>query len=198
MISEEFDKLLASLDYHQALSILRTLGTKQETRSDITTQAHRLFNQIDEDREAENLFSELNSLDVYTLWNNSGDGYDGYHDSGEVAYDMLQEVVERYRINMRKYRELKIKSTEEKYFHAIIKGLCKYRDEGTNEFKDWVPDDPDTLISDEFYNWCKLYPNTDRTELEKSLGIYVEPLSEVTLEDYVKGSSSKLSDFLQD
>jgi hypothetical protein len=137
----------------------------------IAQLANGLIVQIDEDKMAQTLFNSLNALDVITLWESSGKGYYGYNDPTDVAFDMLDDVVEEHRREMRKFRTLGMAHEEEVCFRAILKGLSRYAEEGNNEFRDWAPDDPYTLIDNEIYDWCKTYPSTDETLLRESLGL---------------------------
>lgn len=145
--------IVSNLDYRQAMSILKWLCEDENQRDIIIEKARFILKDIDEEAIAKEVFFSLNSLSVLELWDRSGETYYGYNDPEEEGYEMLKKAVEPYLKTMKTYRKIGMKSEERTYCQAIYKGVIRYRDEGSYEFRDWVPDDPDTLAFDLFDEW---------------------------------------------
>jgi hypothetical protein len=162
-----YSKIVTELNHPQALSILIALEDDAATRERIIELATECFSQVDEDTLADILFQRLNAIDVIDLWESSGKGYYGYDDPVDVAYEMLDETVQSSRDEMLKYRRLNMKKQEKICFRAIVRGLLRYGAEGSNEFRDWVSDDPYILADNEIYDWCAEYPEIKMEQLKK-------------------------------
>jgi len=165
-----YKKIVTELSHPQALSVLIALEDTA-VRERVIELATEFFSHIDEDTLADMLFQRLNAIDDIDLWESSGDGYYGYADPVEVAYEMLDETVQPFRDEMLKYRRLNLKEQEEICFRAIVRGLLRYGTEGSNECRGGVPDDALILVDNEIYDWCKEYPEIRREQIEKRLGI---------------------------
>lgn len=158
----------------QMLFVLDELSKDRQLRDRIDALSKSLLSRIDEEEMADRVFRRLNSIDVVALWEASGkDYFGGYNDPSEVAADMMDEAIRGFRSEMQKYRRLGMRPEEEVCFRAIIKGLQEYAEEGSNEFRDWVPDDPWDFIENELYDWCNAHPEADGIQLRNDLGLNV-------------------------
>ena len=95
---------------------------------------------VDADAIAEDVFSELNALEVEELWDNSGRTRHGYVEPWELGHTMAEDAVEPFVSDIIKYRDLGMKREEMEACRGVIRGLVMYENEGSNEFKDWIPD----------------------------------------------------------
>ena len=103
------------------------------------------FCEVDNEQIANNIFIELDYLEVEELWDSSGSTRYGYIEPHERAYEMVEECIEDYIDEMEKFHKLsKFKACRE-YCIGILKGLMKYKKEATNEFKDWAVDVPNNF-----------------------------------------------------
>ncbi|MBP9778477.1 MAG: hypothetical protein KBD25_04775 [Rickettsiaceae bacterium] len=108
---------------------------------------------IDIDKVAQNVFSDLDCIDVHDLWARSGPSAYGYHDPGEMAFEMVEEVIEVHINKMREYRALHMSNDEMKYCVGIIKGLYLFDTESKSEFSDWAPDVASETYSSVLDDW---------------------------------------------
>lgn len=150
---------LDELDRDQAIIILKMLVEKHPS---MIKSIQEVINELDCDLNANQianeLFVELDLLDVEDLWHNSGATRHGYVDPIDLAFDMMEEVVEPY---MKKFRKLSSNSKWEEaktICMGILMGLSDFETKSNSEFKDWAPDVSDTLQSnliDEWKEGCK-------------------------------------------
>jgi hypothetical protein len=134
------EKLLDNLTYEMAISILRTLCADKEVRGKLLDLAEAELRTTDADEVAEDVFSALNGLDVVEVWDNSGKTRHGYVEPSELAYTMVEDVIDSFVSDMVKYRNLGMKGEEREFCRGLLRGIVRYENEGSNEFKDWVPD----------------------------------------------------------
>ena len=95
---------------------------------------------VNPDDIAENVFCDLDILDVEDVWKNSGSTRHVYFDPYELAFEMFEEVLESYIDDLRKC--LKISMDEEAKLRCmgILKGIDMFERETTTEFQDWAVD----------------------------------------------------------
>ncbi len=120
---------------------------------------------VDPDDIAENVFSDLDSLAVEDVWDNSGGTRDGYVDPNELTSEMFQEALEPYIDEFKKCLELSMDEEAKLHCMGILKGLYKFEKEATTEFQDWAVDDPHDNFEQVLGEWrkeCK-----DQKDLEK-------------------------------
>ncbi|MBI4309581.1 MAG: calcium-binding protein [Candidatus Omnitrophica bacterium] len=89
---------------------------------------------------AEEVFSELDGLEVEELWDRSGPSREGYSDPGEMAYEMLEEVLEPFLAEIRKYHKLAKPKEAKFYCMGVLKRISQYEKESKSEFKGWAGD----------------------------------------------------------
>ena len=117
---------------------------------------------------ADEVFSDLDFLDVEELWDRSGAHRDGYTDTGDVALEMIEEVIEPRLKSMQRLHSLGMLQEEMRYCMGVISGLHMFENEATTEFKDWSVDMPGELASDIHMEWKRSCHSSDLlTEMEK-------------------------------
>lgn len=148
------NKILDEISEADAYHILQRLITEDKEikkRSEEIAKEH--FSQVDSGDVAEDLFCELDSIDVHDLWQESGSTYDGYVDVNEHAWEMFEDVLDPFVDEMKKYQRLNMDS-EAKYFCiGILKGLYNYEKHSTNEFADWAEDAPKDFSERVYEEW---------------------------------------------
>lgn len=97
-------EIIDQLSPTDALSILRTLaaGDEQLARriAEIAT-AH--LSEVDPEEVAFVLYEELDALEVEEVWDRAGPTRHGYVDPGEAAYGMVEEIIDPYLEELKKY-----------------------------------------------------------------------------------------------
>ena len=121
----------------------------------IIVMAKASLSDVDAEEVADEVFSSLNAIQVEDLWDNSVRTRSGYQDETEVAYEMVGDALCYYSGKMAQYKNLGMKAEEKEYCKGIISGLLTYGEQGNNEFRDWVPDDPYTYAEEFLYDWKK-------------------------------------------
>jgi hypothetical protein len=145
-----FDKITPS----EALQILKMLAQGDPS---IGQRIEEIFlNQVQEVEVSEisdTVFFDLDFLDVEELWDRSGAHRDGYSDTVEAAWEMIEEVMEPHRENMQRLHSLEMFREEMRYCMGVISGLYRYESESTTEFKDWAVDMPRKLADQILTEW---------------------------------------------
>ena len=157
---------IKALSYTEALRILLELCKDSDLAKRIYKMAKASLSSVNADDIANNLYQRLTSIQVEDLWDNSGKTRWGYKEPFDVAYDMIEEVVSDFVLEMNQYRNLEMKREEKEYCKGIIVGLLKYGTEGGNEFYDWVPGDPYTIAENILDDWKEKNSKEDIEEIQ--------------------------------
>jgi len=133
--------LLDTINPDDALHILRTIYAEDKKIADkIERVANQYLSDVDIDQIAKEVYSELDGLEVEELWDRSGPSHKGYAEPGEMAYEMLEEVLEPFIAQIKKYQDLAKPKEAKLYCMGIIKGISQYEKESKSEFKGWAGD----------------------------------------------------------
>jgi hypothetical protein len=159
-------KKIDSLSYSGAVSILKALCKDEGIAEKIEKLTDFELRSIRSEDVAQDIYDTLNCIDVFTLWEQSGETYHGYVEPTEMAYDMVTEAIEPYLQKMSEYAGLEMWEEEKICCCGIIKGLLTYDCEGTNEFHDWCTDDMTNIASDQIYEWKERKSAEDAVELQ--------------------------------
>ena len=119
---------------------------------------------VDPDDIAEDVFYDLDILDVEDVWKNSGSTRYGYVDPYELAFEMFEEVLEPYIDDLRKCQELSMDEKAKLHCMGILKGIDQFEREATTEFKDWAVDAPHENFIQVFEEWRKENNNPKNLE----------------------------------
>ena len=136
-------EIIDHLSPTDALSILRTLASsdKQLARriAEIAT-AH--LSEVDPEEVAVVLYDELDALEVEEVWDRAGPKRDGYVAPSEAAYGMVEEAIDPYLEELKKYQKLGMKTEANRMCMGLLLGLYQFDHESRSKFKDWAPDAP--------------------------------------------------------
>lgn len=155
-----------------ALEILERLANEDAKISKrIEELAPEYLSGVDSDTIAENIFSDLNSIDVEDVWNNSGSTSYGYVEPYELASEMFEDALETYIDDLREYQKLSMAKEAKITCMGILKGIYMFEREATTEFKGWAEDDPRVNFSRVFEVWRER--NKDPKK-EKEMNEYVK------------------------
>ena len=154
------------LSRDSAIGILVELCGEGDLSDRIIEMVKASLSCVDADEIAEDVFLSLNAIQIEDLWDNSGKTRYGYNDPTDVAYEMLEDRMSVFINKMNQYRELGMHKQEKEYCKGIIAGILRYGNEGSNEFRDWAPDDPYTIADNIIYDWKKHHPTDDIAEIQ--------------------------------
>lgn len=121
--------------------------------------AIQLISSVDLEETANDLFSELESLEVEDLWDQSGSTRHGYVEPIDMAYEMMEDVLEPFLAQLKKYRSLKMLREEKIYCMGILKGLYLFDQESSTQFSEWAVDIARDVFDDLLIDWKKSCKN---------------------------------------
>ena len=159
-------KYLNALSHESAIDILAALCRDSELSDRIMAMAKATLSSVDADKIAAVVYDRLNAIRVEDLWDNSGRTRYGYRDPTDVAYEMLDDTVSDYTRKMNQYRDLGMYEQEKEYCKGILTGVLTYGNEGSNEFRDWAPEDPYTIADYILDDWIKNHSADDIEEIQ--------------------------------
>jgi hypothetical protein len=157
---------ISALSQESAIRMLIDLCEDQEVAERISKMVKLSLPDVDVEEIADDVFDALNSIEVEELWDNSGETRYGYNEPTEVAFEMLEDALRDFTEKMAQYKNLDMKKEEKKYCKGLISGLVKYASKGSNEFADWVPDDPYIIIENILYDWKQNNTKEDIEEIQ--------------------------------
>jgi hypothetical protein len=130
---------IQSLNADETSKILQTLLEENpDLLKKIYNSALRVVGDINEDAIIDEVYHELNALDVETLYSRSGKTRYGYNDPHEAAWEMFEETLYPFINEMGKNQQRILPDVAKTYCIGIIKGLWKYEEKSFFDFKDWV------------------------------------------------------------
>lgn len=159
-------QILEEVRSRYAYDILKKLaGEDAKISKRIEEITLEYLEEVDPDQIAESVFSDMVSLAVEDVWDNSGSTRDGYVDPNELASEMFEEALEPYIDEFEKCLELSMAEEAKLHCMGILKGLYKFDKEATTEFQDWAVDDPHDNFRHILEEWRNR--NRDPKDLEE-------------------------------
>jgi hypothetical protein len=139
-------EIIDHLSPNDALSVLRTPANSDEQLARrIAEIATAHLSEVDPEEIAFFLYDELNALEVEEVWDRAGPTRHGYVDPGEAADQMIEEVIDPYLEELKKYQELGMNTEANRVCMGLLLGLYRFDHESTSEFKNWAPDAPSSF-----------------------------------------------------
>lgn len=143
MMSIDKKSFIKTLDLAEAEEVLGMLYYEfPELEDKIYDIALRVVSQVDEDSVMDDVFSELDMIDIDDLFSKSGRTRYGYVEPHDLSWEMFDDELQPFIDEMKVYQERGLPIEAKVYCCGIIKGLQKYDKESTSEFSDWVEDAP--------------------------------------------------------
>ncbi|MBI5183525.1 MAG: hypothetical protein HY999_04105 [Nitrospinae bacterium] len=135
--------ILDTISPNDAFVILKILA-KEDTNiaKRIEQLAIDYLGNVDIEDVAEEVYWELNGIEVEEVWDRSGSTRDGYIDPGDMAYEMFEEALEPFLNELKKCQKLSLFNQAKYHCMGILKGIYKFHKESTSEYKDWAVDAP--------------------------------------------------------
>ncbi len=160
MTKQNPGEIVAHLSPADALSILRALADSDEQLAQrIAELAMVHLSGVDPEEVAAALYDELDALEVEEVWDRAGPKRHGYVDPGEAADEMVEEVLEPFLEELRKYQKMGLNTEANRMCMGLLLGLYQFDEESTNEFKDWAPDAPTIFAEAVVDVWKKGKPS---------------------------------------
>jgi hypothetical protein len=161
--------ILENISPSEALEIVRQLCKEDELiKEKIIKIALKLMSNVSQEEIANEVYYALNSIDVQDLWDRSGKTRYGYVDPVDEAFNLFEEEIEPFILEMRRYQEMNFEKNAKQYCIGIIEGIRKYDTESNSDFKDWAVDIPLEYLSTVVDEWKRGNPDSkDIDEIEK-------------------------------
>jgi hypothetical protein len=148
--------LLSRLTGEQALDVLQRLAQEKGTvATAFLTEAKRVLATVDVEEVADEVFGQLDMIDVQDCWDRAGSHRDGYTAPDEAAVQMLEEELQPFVDQVERYRSLGMAKQEQAYCMGVILGTYRYENESKSEFKDWCTDIPIECAGGLLNDWRK-------------------------------------------
>ena len=122
--------------------------------------ADQILENVDSENIMEDVYYELNKLDVEELWDRSGKTRYGYVEPYEESWNMIDEVLEPFIDEMHKYQERAMFIEAKEHCIGIIRGIHKFRN-SSSEFLNWAVDAPEEKIISVFDEWKEGKPSEE-------------------------------------
>ena len=136
-------KILDQITPDQAISVLQNLWhAYPDSRMRIESEIQNVLKCLDCHEIASDIESDLDSLDEEELFDRSGPSRNGYHDPGEMAGLMIEEVLAPHQDQLKRYTEMGMDQEAKKYCKGILKGLYEYERNSSGPFSEYAQDVP--------------------------------------------------------
>jgi hypothetical protein len=154
-------ELISKLTGEQAIDVLCRLTKESGVIAEaILDEAKRVLSVVDVDEIADQVFFQLDMIDVQDCWDQSGGGRGGYTSPDEAAMELIEEELQPFIDQVQRYRELGMGEQERDCCMGAIFGLYRYEQESKSEFKDWCEDTPLCCAGSVLEEWRKQNGNS--------------------------------------
>lgn len=135
--------ILSKLTGEQALQVLeRIVADNAGLARKIEAEAKRLLTAVGVDETADEVFDALDAIAVEDCWDRAGRHRDGYTSPEEAAIELIEEELQPFVEQAKRYHELDMREQERDYCAGVILGLYRYERESKSEFRNWSEDLP--------------------------------------------------------
>lgn len=135
--------VIKKLTPEQALEVVMRLSDKGDALGDaVVAEARNVLSEIDLHEIADDVFFVLDSVDAQDFWNRAGNSRDGYTSPDEAAVELIDEELQPFVDQARRYHDLGMIEQEATYCRGVILGIYRYAHESTSEFRNWAVDIP--------------------------------------------------------
>ena len=134
---------IEKLTPEQALEVVMRLSNKGSAiRDAVAAEAMNVLSELDLDKIADSVYFDLNSIDVQACWDRAGSSRDGYTSPDEAAFELIEERLQPFVDQVRRYRELGMTDEEGMYCRGVILGIYRFEHETESEFLECAADMP--------------------------------------------------------
>jgi hypothetical protein len=141
--------VIKKLSAEQALEVLKRLrGKGGKIQEAVLAEARNVLSEIDLDETADEVFFVLEDCS-----NRAGSSRDGYTSPDEAAVEIMEESLEPFFDQTRRYHELGMPAEEMTHCMGLILGIYRYEHESKSEFREWSIDIPVECAGDRLREW---------------------------------------------
>ena len=149
-------KIIDQITPGQAVSVLQNLWhTYPDFRVRIEAEIKNALTIVDYNEIASDVESSLDSLDEEELYDRSGPSRTGYHDPGEMAIIMVEEVLAPYQDQLERYYEMGMHHEAKALCKGVLKGLYEYARNSSTPFSQYAMDAPAEMFGWILDEWKK-------------------------------------------
>lgn len=149
-------ELLSKLTGEQAIDVLQRLAQEKGAIADaVLAEAKCVLAAVDVEEVADEVFEQLDMIDVQDCWDKSGRHRDGYTGPEEAAVQLVEEELHPFVDQVERYHELGMARQEQDYCMGVVLGTYRYEKESKSEFKDWCTDIPIECAGGMLDDWRK-------------------------------------------
>ena len=135
--------VIKKLSAEQALEVVKRLsGTGGKIQEAVLAEARNVLSEIDLDETADEVFFVLDSIDVEDCWDRAGSSRDGYTSPDEAALEIVEESLQPFFDQTRRYHEVGMPGEEMTHCMGLILGIYRYEHDSKSEFREWSVDIP--------------------------------------------------------
>jgi hypothetical protein len=147
-------EIIDQLSHGQALAILKALAASDEQLANRIAEIGTAYlSRVDLEEVAAVLYDELDALEVEEVWDRAGKTRHGYVEPSEAAYQMVEEVIDPYLEQLKKYQKLGMSAEVSTLCKGLLLGLYQFDQESKSEFKNWAVDAPGEFASTVIEAW---------------------------------------------
>ena len=149
----------------EALEVLRSLADSDpHLKEKISHIAEDMISNVDINDVCNDVYFQLDGIDVNDLWSRSGSTAGGYCPPEEMAVEMVEEELEPYTEDVNRLLDLKKTAEAKRYCMGVLKGIYKYAHKSKSEFKNWADDIPEECFGYLLEKWTKRSKNKSDIE----------------------------------
>lgn len=146
--------LLDKLDNAEAASVLRALLDRHsELRPEAEAIARDILAEISLFSVADDVESAVLQYDYDDLNGRAGSHSWGYVEPSEAAWELLEEAVEPFVGEMKRYLDMGLEDQAQQFCQGILLGLYSVRNGGNNDVLGWSPDFPAEAAGNALKAW---------------------------------------------
>jgi hypothetical protein len=157
--------LLDTITPDDALVILKKLAEDAEIAKRIERLATEYLAHVDVEEIAEQVYSELDTIDIEDVWDRSGKTRHGYIDPNDMVWELFEEYLEPFLQELKKYQKLSMRNEAMHYCMGILKGIYRFDKESKSQYREWAEDAPPEYFDKVLKNWKKACATPDELVL---------------------------------
>jgi len=146
--------ILEKLDGAESASVLRALAARHpELRSEAEALAGEALGEVSFFSVAEDVENAVLQFDYDDLNGRAGGHSSGYVEPSEAAWELLEEAVEPFISEMKRYLEMGLEEQSREVCQGILLGLYHVRESRDNDVLGWAEDFPAEAASNALEIW---------------------------------------------
>jgi hypothetical protein len=134
-------EIINQLSPQDALAVLKALAASDANLArHIAEIATEHLSEVDPQDVAEEVYYELESLQVENVWDRSGSTRYGYVEPYEIVDEMIDGAMTPYFDELVRYQKLKMDDEAMSFCKGLLSGLYRFEYKCKTKFREWAPD----------------------------------------------------------